>query len=252
MSRRGYRTSRRMFAAGGSDGGSFLPTQIAGLQAWYRADLGITIGTGVSAWADQSGNGDANRNLTQATGANQPTRNAADASYGGKPTLSFNGTTMSMASGAWSVAPPETAATVFIVGNNDNGAVQEVFLDSISAARYVIDNASTAGDLRYLLTSGVIATGLSLNNPSVMWFKILAGSVASAAYVNALTAKVTGSPGGASGATGITIGAAFGGASAFLNGKIAELIIYNSDIGSSGQAIVANYLGARYGIAIGP
>ncbi len=37
--------------------------------AWYRYGVGITVATGVSAWADQSGNG---RNLTQGTAGFQP------------------------------------------------------------------------------------------------------------------------------------------------------------------------------------
>ncbi len=57
----------------------------ASLVAWYRADLGISLGTGVSAWADQSGNGN---NFVQATGAQQPTQGTVD----GKPALVFSGT----------------------------------------------------------------------------------------------------------------------------------------------------------------
>ncbi len=41
---------------------------------WLRADLGITIATGVSVWADQSGNG---HDLAQATGSKQPTFRAS-------------------------------------------------------------------------------------------------------------------------------------------------------------------------------
>ena len=52
-------------------GGASAPMSIFGasLVAWYRADLGISLGTGVSAWADQSGNGN---NLQESTGALQP------------------------------------------------------------------------------------------------------------------------------------------------------------------------------------
>ncbi len=53
----------------------WVPTDLgANLAGWWRADLGITIGTGVSAWADQSGNG---RHLVQATGTDQPTTGTA-------------------------------------------------------------------------------------------------------------------------------------------------------------------------------
>lgn len=39
------------------------------LKLWLRADLGVTIATGVSSWKDQSGNGN---DVTQITGSKQP------------------------------------------------------------------------------------------------------------------------------------------------------------------------------------
>jgi hypothetical protein len=56
------------------------------MTAWYRADQGITIATGVSQWSDLSGNA---RHLLQATGANQPTFTAS--SINGKPDVAFDG-----------------------------------------------------------------------------------------------------------------------------------------------------------------
>jgi hypothetical protein len=70
--------------------GTTPPTIVtsAPCQAWWRGDLGITIGTGVSAWADQSGNG---RDLVQATGGAQPVYNASDFVFGAQSTLTFDG-----------------------------------------------------------------------------------------------------------------------------------------------------------------
>jgi hypothetical protein len=49
---------------------SFLPSDLANLEAWYKADAGITtVSSAVSVWADQSGNG---RDVTQGTAANRP------------------------------------------------------------------------------------------------------------------------------------------------------------------------------------
>jgi hypothetical protein len=61
--------SGRIAASGRQSIWSWSPANLPGLVLWLRADLGITIGTGVSAWADQSGNGN---NFTQATGSAQP------------------------------------------------------------------------------------------------------------------------------------------------------------------------------------
>lgn len=49
----------------------FSPTDIAGLKLWLKADAGVTLnGSTVSAWADQSGNGN---DATQSVAIAQPT-----------------------------------------------------------------------------------------------------------------------------------------------------------------------------------
>jgi hypothetical protein len=55
---------------------------------WIRADLGITLATGVSAWADQSGNG---HHFTQGTGSSQPLYNASDFTLNGRPSVTGDG-----------------------------------------------------------------------------------------------------------------------------------------------------------------
>lgn len=56
---------------------------------WVRADKGITLGTGVSAWTDQSSGG---CNYAQATGSLQPAYIATDATLNNLPTIAFDGT----------------------------------------------------------------------------------------------------------------------------------------------------------------
>lgn len=69
-------------------GGAFSPISL-NPELWLRSDLGITIGTGVSQWADQSGNGN---HATQATSGAQPAYSASDAQMGGFPSVSMDGT----------------------------------------------------------------------------------------------------------------------------------------------------------------
>lgn len=67
------------------------PTIVSSLpcQAYYEADAAnVTIVTGVSQWVDLSGNG---RHLAQATGTAQPTFNGADANFGGRASIAFDG-----------------------------------------------------------------------------------------------------------------------------------------------------------------
>jgi len=67
-----------LIGTGASNGGSFLPTQLAGLGLWLDAGRGITLnGSDVSAWADQSGNGN---HAVQVTAGRQPLYSAASGS----------------------------------------------------------------------------------------------------------------------------------------------------------------------------
>jgi len=86
--RPGQRFNRgRIATAAPAAAAPVTPLTILGSLAWWvRADLGITIGTGVSAWADQSGNA---VNFTQGTGASQPTLVAS--AINGKPAVQFDG-----------------------------------------------------------------------------------------------------------------------------------------------------------------
>jgi hypothetical protein len=61
-----------------------------GMALWQRADKGITLnGSTVSAYADQSGAG--GTNVAQASAGQQPTYNAANAAFNGRPTIDPDG-----------------------------------------------------------------------------------------------------------------------------------------------------------------
>lgn len=79
------------------------PLTILGSLAWWvRSDLGITIATGVSAWADQSGNG---INFAQGTGASQPA--LVSAVLNGKDAVRFDGSNDYL-DAAWTRSAPGT------------------------------------------------------------------------------------------------------------------------------------------------
>jgi hypothetical protein len=99
----------------------FLPSDISNLSVWFKADAGVTAtGLNVTAWADQSGNG----NNAVAYNNPQVIANALNS----KPVISFNGST-SYASFPISLAG-NTPRTIFIVGkyNDPEGIQQEGFI----------------------------------------------------------------------------------------------------------------------------
>jgi hypothetical protein len=62
---------------------------VTGLYTWYRGDKGVTLGTGVSNWADQSASG---KDAAQATAASQPVYNTTTNLINFNPSLTFDGT----------------------------------------------------------------------------------------------------------------------------------------------------------------
>lgn len=87
--------------------GSSFPPLPTGATALFDAAAGVTIATGVSAWVDQSGNGN---NWSQATGAKQPTvtLNAITTN----PAVTFDGAAQFL-SGSW--VTPAGAKTFWCV-----------------------------------------------------------------------------------------------------------------------------------------
>jgi len=227
----------------------FSPPDIAGLRLWLRADMGITLATGVSQWNDQSGTGDPNKNATQASGGAQPTLNTADAAYNNQPTLTFTGASSQyMQTGTW-IAPPATPCTWIVVGNySGGGSGGPSFIDALTVtnARIYTNNVGTTINI----ASGSSLTGnATVTNQSII-AGVFNGNTASAIYVNnTQLAVVVGAAGNLSTPTGLTIGARED-VTNFFYGKIAEVIGYTGVLTQPQLALVFTYLGNRYAIPV--
>lgn len=223
----------------------FSPRSLSGLEAWYRADLGYLPGR----WIDISGRADTGEDLLQNVAAQQPTANASDAAYNNQATLSFDSAlSQYLESGIWATAPT-ALCTIFIVGNNDNGIAQEVFIDGRDD-RLLVDNNAAPASLRAYESNPITSAGLALQNPSVIVALMKPGDPTGAIYVSAKTPVNTGNVGGPTVPTGIVVGAATS-IAAFLNGKIAEIAMYNRALSQSEIDQLLEYAGRRYGIIIG-
>jgi hypothetical protein len=215
----------------------FRPTQLAGCVLWLRSDLGITLnGSTVSAWADQSGNGN---NATQGTGANQPTYSASDAGYAGRPSLSFDGTDDSMSS-ALAVNQPDT---VVVVANGTNGAQAELFdVDSGANRQAVIDSNGLQ-----VFAGVTLAPGGNLNTKAVIAAQF--HSTTSAFFRNNSQTAVASGDAGTNNMGNLCI-CGYQHASNFWTGKVVEFLVYNRILAPSEMSQLFAYLGARYGIAV--
>ena len=261
----------------------FVPSALTGLQLWLDASDGsslydatsggvvVAADAAVSRWEDKSGN---SRHATQATTGNRPLRKTAI--QGGKDVLRFDGTNDRLSIGSSTSTfnfLHLSNATVFVVfkvagANPDNLQAVIDNSDGTGGRGYVVyfDDRSSASKNNRLLVGGglypayshLVETadgGFSANAFQVLTNVIQATNVTAAnrsrLYVNGtVNAAVNTSTDTLSGDANadLTIGCQTG-LSSFLNGDIAEVIIYNAALSDTDRAAVEGYLTTKWGIA---
>lgn len=243
LSRRGL--TRHRAASSGTP--TPFPTGVSGLAARYEPDMGVTLnGSAVSAWADQSSNGN---NLTQSTAAKQPA--AAGATLNGVPLLGFNGsqylnglTNAGIVGNAFTVfavvQPSSTTGTPCIASFGPPSGGREYRL-SAGKQDLVAANVADVGQGAAVLSAGgshVVAltyTGSSLQ----LWRN---GSADGAAV--SVTQSFN------SGNSGVTVGVHPGLTSDMWNGNIGTVLAFGRVLTASEIGQVDSYLGDKYNIAV--
>ncbi len=235
-----------------------VPLSIAGLVAWYRGDLGITLnGTTVSAWADQSGNGN---HLTQGVALSQPLYEAAG--FGGKPSVLFDGSNDTLVG---------TGASLLGVQGNDLpftmvAAYAHLTKDGSFRSHWGWDANGVTQDQMILVDSGGIGSTFWQRHDDVTQlqtaFLTNADNTPAPHVVSTVFAGTTisGWQDGALKANGLGLNTAsvdvtqfrlsVGGGGAFSNDRWGELVIYNRALTTDERRQLEVYMGARYGIVI--
>lgn len=112
------------------------------LAAAYLFNTGITVtGSGVSSWADQSGNG---RNLLQGTDTNRPAKQS-DGS------ILFDGVDNFLTTGAFTLNQPET---VYLLAKQITWSLNEVIFDGFGGNRMALIQSATTPNVRINAGSG--------------------------------------------------------------------------------------------------
>jgi hypothetical protein len=235
----------------------FVPTDLGGCALWLRADLGTTlVASGgnqfVQQWNDQSASGDANKNLSQATLANQPQFNAANAGFNLAPTLTLSSaSSTTMSSGTWAVelVQPSTwivassnrnlTTTRTLITGNTFSVLQGVDYDpSIPAVNLRVPSTSLEDDLSW--TGSAALLGEWNGASSQCFFNNFSSSSAGADLTDASgnqNSMTLGSyPSGAGGAN--------------WDGDVAEIIAYNRVLLRSEKMRLRSYLNGRYALGI--
>jgi hypothetical protein len=215
---------------------------VLGSAAWYvDAALGITIGTGVSAWADQSGNG---RNFTQATGSLQPLLIAS--AINGQPSVKADGVDDFLQNSFARVAPGTTPFYMwFLMRQNTWTFPRALYGDGGSTLQ---ENATTPGITAFNGTTGPQNNGLTVGS-----FKLVEVQYrnSTADYLSIGSVSVTGTNLGNQPGSGGKVGL-FASATGTTPSDL-EICECGCFLGipSSGQrSQIASYMSNRYGASV--
>lgn len=228
---------------------SFSPSDISGLKLWLKADAinGLSDGDPVATWEDSSGEGN---DGTQSISLSRPSYQTNE--INGLPIVRFDGTT-----GQWfdlpDFASSFTAAEIFIVikiNEDPPGATNRTGLwrfrgGGVSNTHYPwVDNTiyeSFAADPRHTTVDPT---------PSLTSWRLY--NVASA--TNDYTTRLDGTQLYNSGSNTVSIGTTVmlgaGDGTYFLNGDVAEVIMYDSVLSSGDRNDVESYIASKYGLSI--
>jgi Concanavalin A-like lectin/glucanases superfamily len=234
---------------------AFTPASLSGLRLWLRSDMGITLnGSTVSAWDDQSGNGN---NATQGTAANQPTYQATGYP-GSKPGVLFDGADdFLIADGMAAVLTgSDVPYTAYLRASVVTNADESFFSAGNSASDdpVIMVNSQATGAVRLFRRNAVDGTTIDL----VTTQTISTGNAHRIGDIFTGTARTCRLDGAATSVNNtacdvpsftvnqFTLGCLRRIAtSGFLNFKLAEIVIYNRALNASEQALLESYLAER-------
>lgn len=253
--------NRRGFFGGAQ---AFNPSNIAGLSLWLDATTGLfdatsggnpvtTDGSSVARWEDQSGN---SRHITQTILLSQPILKTAI--QNGKNIIRFDGINdILRRSGAFVHA--QGAATIFVVVSANSGASDRLIVEGRTTSTNplympIISNLATQFNVLYRIDSGTIPLanvlfGTPFNGTGFKLVCALDSGTNFAGFINKVTTNNQNYTRGT-----VTLDTfAIGGWATnierdFFPGDVAEVIIYNTALGTTDRQSVENYLYAKWGI----
>lgn len=245
---RGYNKAfaRRMGGSGirrglrGPRGGGvgWMPTDLASLIAWYRADqYNPTTGT----WTDLSGNGN---HATQGTAANRPTAGTRFS----QPSVEFDGVNDFVRCTSFAGGTLTQPTPIYAVADLDTASGTKVITDGPTAGdRHALWWNSTSWNM--LSPTVLNMVGGNANDGTVNAFAAVFNGPSSLGYFDDWSTDIcTGNP-GTHQLGGLTIGATFVGTGSW-DGGISDIIVVNAH-SAADQENVKTYFADRYGLTIG-
>lgn len=226
--------------------GGFSPKNIAGLQLWLDAadSSTITTGTGVSEWRDKSATGS---KWEQTTGNNQPATGTQ--TLNGRNVLVFDGSNDSLSASAPLASLP---LSFFIVQRIVSATNFGMSYTAGTADNFNIRQNGTSGILSITMPSGLFyqdSVGSRVGIDDIVSMVIPSGASASGTLFRNGSSLT---PSNATYKPTLT-GTHYIGQRAdgfYLNGWIAEIIAYSTELSASQRSSVEAYLAKKWGIAL--
>lgn len=218
---------------------SVLPTPpVPGPVLWLRGDdaPNSSGGLAVPLWKDVSGNGN---DATQAVVASQPT--GISNQINGHAAVVFDGVNDFL----WSSISRTQPCTIFMVAHCAPGNINQYFIDGATINQAILWNVAT--DSAFSIFAGVV-----LQKPfGITSYGVLAGVFNGASSVISTNGVKSTGDCGTGNATGTFIGSSGSPNTNYLNGPIAEILIYPTEFSDSPRQTVQAYLGTKYAIPLG-
>ena len=223
--------------------GAGSPADVTNLTGWWAGDQGVTIVTGVSNWADQSGNGNA---LVQATTGKQPVRDAS--ALHGLPGIHADGVD-DFLTAAFTLAEPYTISGVMRVATAGVAGVHDILTDGNGAQFLTGCVVLDSTPQEYMYAGALSPTVPTAGNPFANYVTFMAvfNGSSSALYIgNTLynsgnVGNSRGNPGG------LTLFAAANGTRSS-PGIVTELTIHSKAVTSGDRAILQTYLANKFAL----
>jgi len=226
----------------------FNPKSISGLSLWLdAADTStITVSTGVSVWADKSGNG---RDAAQAVGGKQP---AYSSTINGKNVVTFQGTDDTMQIGA-NAAFNATSQTIIVVARQNANANQALWYKADSNSAVGVIMRYRAASVFWLYQQNdVNAETLSNNastNSNVNVFATVVEPANQSGFVNGTPVSTANVATAYDNNSGPWLGSRRD-VGEYLQGDIAEVLHWNRALTAAEREKVQQYLGRKWGITV--
>lgn len=217
---------------------TWSPLNISQLKLWYDASqiAGLLDGDPVATWPDMSGN---SFDATQGVAASRPLYKIGIVN--GLPTVRFDGTNDYLSEAGYSIPLP---CTFFVVGAALGGAgILRTLFGSTSAAIELRASATNTWDYAYTAVAAIVNGAVVLSQ-----YRLLEVSLAAAYEEFWINGASIGSAAVAPLAPALARLGANQTPARYLNGDLAEVIVYASQLSTAQRQQVEAYLRAKYNL----